>query len=125
MANYFTGTFSQGSTGNKSVTGLGFQPKFLRFVVAQKFNVTEDNVAHLSMGRTDGTRQSANAILADATGNHTRNHSNYCVVHYIRNGSGTFTKNLSASFVSFDADGFTLNFDAADANFQIIVEASS
>lgn len=121
---HFTGTFTAGTTGNKSITGLGFQPSVLRFTVAQKFNVAENTVAHISVGRADGTRQSANAILADGTGQHTRNHSNYCVAHYTRE-NGVLTRKVSGSFVSFDPDGFTLNFDAADANYQVFVEASS
>lgn len=119
---HFCGTFTQGSTGNKSVTGVGFQPVYLRFTVGQKFNTPEDTVAHLSTGFTDGTRQSAHSVLADSTGNHTRVDKTKCMTHYIRSG-GVLNKNISASFVSFDADGFTLNFDAADANYQIFVEA--
>lgn len=118
----FTGTFTQGTKGTKSVAGLGFKPSYLRFTISQMYSGPEDSIAHLSQGFTDGQRQSAHSIVAAGAGNHTRLSKQYCITHYVGSGSA-LSRNIAASFVSFDPDGFTLNFDNADSNYQIFVEA--
>lgn len=117
------GTFTLSSTGIKTFTGMGFQPKMMQFTVSQIFATPQNTVAHLSTGFTDGITSRSHAILADATGNHTRRHpnpsaDNYCVVHYERVG-GTVTKIISAKHVSFNPDGFTVDCDAANVNYTI------
>lgn len=115
------GTFSAPLvTGNLAVTGVGFQPKalvlwgtaqtidgfsvnhrsFVGVVGGSSAQVAatggDDNVARTNTGRRD---QAAAVLMFD---------------------SGTPTVDSLASFVSFDTDGFTLNFtDAAAAAWQI------
>lgn len=120
--NSFTGAFTISGTGNQSFTGLGFQPSYLEFVFSQKFGVAENSVGHLSIGMADGTRQSAHSILGDTTGPGTRNSNAKCCSHWKR-VSGAWSEIIAASFVSFDADGFTLNASAFDTNFQGFVKA--
>lgn len=119
---FFCGTFSESSTGNKSVTGVGFQPSYLRFHLSSKSGASETTVAHYSTGFTDGTRQKAHSILADTTANDSKAYTNRCINHYARVG-GVLTEVIVATFVSFDADGFTLNFTAVDSTYDIHVEA--
>lgn len=125
----YTSTFTIGSAGNKSVSGIPFLPTELEFYISQKFNTPEDDVAHLSIGYADGTTQHAHSILADSTGNHTRVSKTKCLTHYIR-VAGALTKTLEASFVSFDDNGggdygFTVNATAGatNSNYQIHFKA--
>lgn len=124
---YVVSTFAVGSTGNHSVTALTFLPKGLRFTISAKAGASETSVAHLSTGFTDGTNQVAHSILADTTANDSKAYTDRCVNHYAR-VAGTLTEVIKASFVSFDTNGggvfgFTLNFTAADANYDIHFEA--
>ena len=126
MADFASGTFSQGSTGNASLTGLTFLPKYLRFTISGRFGTTE-TVVQFSTGNTDGTNQSAHSIFQDTTSSRSKAYTNRCVNHFQR-VSGSITEKLVATFVSFDNNGggsygFTLNFTAADSNYQIHFEA--
>lgn len=121
MPSFFTGTTTQGTTGNKSITGVGFQPAYLRFTVSSK-STAETTVAHFSQGFTDGTRQKAHSIIADSTGFASKAYSDRCINHYER-VAGVLTEIIKATFVSFDADGFTLNFVNASSNYSIYIEA--
>lgn len=118
---FIAGTFSEGTTGNHSVTGFGFKPAYLRFTISQKLSTTQ-NFVHLSQGFTDGTSQSCHSIFQDSTSASTRAYTDRCINHLDR-VAGVLTETIKATFVSFDASGFTLNFTAVDANYQIHVEA--
>lgn len=120
--------FTVGSTGNKSITGLTFLPTELDFWIAQKTGTTE-SFAHLSVGATNGTSQTAHSMLQDTTGGKTESYFDRCVYHLNR-VSGTVSGVLSASFVSFDNNGggdygFTLNFTAADSGYKVYFRARS
>lgn len=121
------GSFTKGSTGNVTID-TGFQPLFLRFTVSQLYSGPENTQAHLSTGSTDGVTQSSHSILMindnDTFGNYTRNYSIYCVSHMAL-VSNSITRVISASFVSFNATSFTLNFDRATTDYQIFFEAYS
>lgn len=119
------GTFSQGSNTNTSITGLTFLPNYLRFTISQKLSTTQ-NFVHFSQGWTNGTNSSCHSIFQDATGSSTKAYTNRCINHLDR--SGTINEIIKATFVSFDTNGggdfgFTLNFTASDANYQIHFEA--
>lgn len=117
------GSFTQPSTGDVTVN-VGFPPSFLRFTVSQLYGTPENTVAHLSIGATDGTIQHAHSIYSNRATNDafTRFHNNYCVTHHAI-VNNTFKRVISASLVALTTNGFTLNFDRADSDYQITFEA--
>lgn len=118
----FCGTFTTNSTtGDRVITGLGFQPSYIRLTVCQKYNTTESFV-HKSEGFTDGTRQDCNSIYWDSTGGKSISYSDK-VINHINRVSGNLTDVIVATLVSFDADGFTLNFSATLASYKVFIEA--
>lgn len=115
------GAFTQAGLGQVPIN-TGFKPSYLRFTVSQ-LDTPENDAAHISVGFTDGTLQYAHSILATNTlGNYTRRHNNYCLTHHAMIGN-TFTRVLSASFVTFRPNGFTIDFDRANTNYLITFEA--
>lgn len=121
MSNFLVGSFTIASTGDHSIS-LGFQPKFLRFTVAQLAAGAENANAHFSEGATDGTNEYSHSTLAQNGAFFTRSYSTYCVSH-LGVVSNTLTRVISATLKSFDASGFTLTFDRATTDYQIFVEA--
>lgn len=122
------GTFSTGSTGHVSVTGLTVLPVYLKFTLSGRFNTTE-TIVQFSTGFTEGTKNKAHSIFQDSTGSRSKAYSDRCINHFQR-VAGTITEQIVATWVSFDTNGggdfgFTLNFTAADSNYQIYFEAYS
>lgn len=108
------------TTGNFSVTGLGFQPKFL---IIQGHSGTDDynvtggeNHWYDSTGYTDGTWQYAQCVNGKRTTSYTGKVVDKSYVLLLSQATGVDTWNtiISASLVSLDSDGFTLNIDATD-----------
>lgn len=119
---YATGVFStNNSTGNRPLTGLGFQPTYLRLTLGQKTSTSEAFV-HQSEGSTDGTNQRCVAAFWDSTGGKSVEFTNKLVNH-INRVSGTLTDVITATIVSLDADGFTLNFGATISGYHVHYEA--
>lgn len=122
---YQVGSFTQGSTGNTSITGLTFLPAGVHFTISSRFN-TDETINTFSVGFTDGTRQKAHSTFRDGTGAKTRAYTDRCINHFKRNTN--IDNDIVATIVSFDNNGggdfgFTLNFTAADSNYQIHFEA--
>lgn len=105
-------------SGNVAFTGVGFQPNYIRITLSQKGT---DSQGHISVGCSDGTNQLVHSTYSDTTGSKTVRSTSKIVSHYER-VSGTITEVINASFVSFDADGFTLNIATGNANYQAMVE---
>lgn len=116
-------TSTPSTTGNRSVTGLGFQPAYLRFTLCQKTGVSETFV-HLSEGSTDGTNQRCVSVFQDSTGSKSLESTALCIDHMNR-VTGTITDVIKASFISFDADGFTLDYTATISGYHVHYEAFS
>ena len=117
---FFAGSFANGSNGNVSVSGIGFQPSYLRFTIAYKNG--SSNVIRYGVGYTDGFNEFNHWIYGDSSGFRTISSNSRCcgVADRI---SGNIVDKCDGSFVSFDSDGFTLNFTNADSNYTIYVEA--
>ncbi|WP_298585119.1 hypothetical protein [uncultured Kocuria sp.] len=109
-------TFS--STGNKSITGLGFKPKLVKFYLE-------------SAGSTSGARAMSGAMDAagsqhvettavGASGYSQQGTSTACM-GWINAGSTTFS--MRANAVSCDSDGFTIDVVSANGTFQVAYEA--
>ncbi len=114
------GTITQPtSTGAQAVTGVGFQPAALVLASCCFASATgvQATAARWAVGATTGASEEA-AIWSGSTDNVADDISDY--------GSwtnrsismwteGTPTENATADLTAFDADGFTLNWSAADA----------
>jgi hypothetical protein len=119
--NFRNGTFTIGSTGNLTVAGWSFQPKYIRFTLSGRFGVTETATLR-STGWTAGTNQSCHSFHRDSNGALCRAFTNRIIHHYQRE-SGVMVDNIVATFVSFNSDGFTINATAADPAYQVHYEA--
>ena len=120
---HWTGRVTVSSTGNNAFTGIGFQPTWMNLRVSKKTSTTE-TVEHLCIGSADGTRQNCSYIYGDSTSRTTDDFNTKCISHWERI-SGVLTEVLSCTFVSFDADGFTLNAVAGNANYRVTVDCGN
>lgn len=103
------GTFTKTTTGSVSVTGLSFQPKFIKLSLMISATTGSFFTAE---GAADGTSQySYGAAGTTAPGMSRWSVTTSCM--NVRNVSGTSI--VVATFTSFNSDGFTLNFTTADA----------
>ncbi|HEX2271978.1 MAG TPA: hypothetical protein VHH35_20715, partial [Pyrinomonadaceae bacterium] len=96
-----------GSTGNQSITGIGFQPKVVLFQynMATSDGSHGDSVIGFGVGISSSERRVSGdySVNNSATSNHAAwNQTTSCI--YTPSGSSR------ADFVSMDADGFTINW---------------
>ena len=112
------GSFAIGSTGNLTISSLPFTPTAIEFTISADTSGAENTIAHFSTGRTDGTNSSSESILVTSALTLTRRSNSYCLTHY-NITSGSSYRTISATFVSFGTNSFTLNFDRANVNFSI------
>jgi hypothetical protein len=104
-----TGTLSPSTTGNFSITGVGFRPKLLVLITRVPSNAA---IASGGWGVTDGTTQYA-TFLRTASGSFGQlSYTDRIAVH-MTSASAT---DVEISYVSFDADGFTLNANVRSAS---------
>lgn len=119
---FFIGSISGatvGTTGNKSVTGVGFTPKLVKFAVLFTAATGNTNYANGSM---TNAAQYYTAMSASTSGSVTsRTSATNACIGWVTGGSST--PSLLASYVSMDADGFTINVSAASNAFAIAYEA--
>ncbi len=107
------------STGNESVTGLGFQPKALIFFgfARQEGSGGADFIS--CVGFTDGTSQFVKRAWRDDSSSATagiwgtNSQTDACIFLYTNNAGPIV---LEGAYVSFDADGFTLNWSTTDSS---------
>ena len=117
-----TGVFTTNSTtGNRVLTGLGFQPIYLRLILGQKTGVSESFI-HLSDGSSDSVVDRCLSFFWDSTGGKSTEFTDRLINH-INRVSGSLTDVIKATLVSFDADGFTLNFSATISGYHVHYEA--
>lgn len=114
------GGFTKGTTGNATVLlNKSFTPALLELDIGPRTSTNETDVRR-STGATDDTAQYAMSTYTNGTTRITRETTSYCITHY----EGTTLK-IRASFVSFGADEFTLNFETANSGYTIRFRASS
>lgn len=106
-----------GTTGNKNITGVGFTPKLVRFTV---LGTSSTSVAFASTGAMTSSNQYY-AATASSSGGYARVSSTSACIAVVTAGSTTL--NLSAAYVSMNADGFTINVTAAFGTFDVAYEA--
>jgi hypothetical protein len=96
-----------GSTGNQSVTGVGFQPKVVlfRYNMGGADGTQSDSVIGFGVGISSSDRRSSGNYSnhnLSTSNNAAWNQDTYCI--YTPSGSSR------ADFVSMDSDGFTINW---------------
>ena len=103
------GTFTApGVGGNMNVTGVGFQPTLLYIIMLHPNNATRTIRGE---GWTDGITQFCNYTDTTETASSTSK-----IIDWIDTTTITIQ---SASFVSFNTDGFTLNFTTSTFNTHV------
>lgn len=100
FADSFTRVVSAGD-GNVAYTGIGFRPKFVQFVYAM------DNTISFGQGWIDGTNQSFRKNNRAGVADDISISQGFAISITTLDGGNTIQ---SASFVSFDSDGFTLDW---------------
>lgn len=116
LTNVDIGNFAaSNSTGNQSVTGVGFQPDGIIFLNNQRTSFSGGGDVRQCMGFATSSSErgcigafSENGIVTSNTTRHQR--TNACIIVL-----GTTGAEIGlADFVSFDADGFTVNWSNAN-----------
>nr|AUN37450.1 hypothetical protein [uncultured bacterium] len=120
------GNFNQATTtGNSAITGVGFTPKALLLLSANDTSANNDaTLAHAQISFGAATSSSARLPVAGesdavSTTAAERNLDRTKIIKLF--SAGTPTLNAAADLVSFDSDGFTLNWTTADATARQII----
>ncbi|HEY6019606.1 MAG TPA: hypothetical protein VIY48_06785, partial [Candidatus Paceibacterota bacterium] len=101
-----------GSTGNHAVTGVGFKPRKVRFVVG--LSTGTNNLYNEGVMDDAGNQWAwASAGRAGAGTQSVAPSTTRCLLQYDLSAGGVFTKEQEAHYVSMDSDGFTINFDTS------------
>src|SRR3990167_1614511 len=109
------------STGNQSVTELGFLPKVLLFYITKQTADGSNANANLCYGLAISSSSRVAIALNSDDGVTTENSDVYhttanCIILISNAGVPV----LAADFVSMDADGFTINIGTTDGNAYIV-----
>lgn len=102
-----------GSTGNLAVTGVGFKPELVEFYLV--YNSTA--AIRFLYGSMTASSQTVHTHSTGAGDSYSVKCAEDRCFGWINAGSSSW--NLSASFVSMDSDGFTVNVQDAASNFDI------
>lgn len=104
------GTISPTTTGNFSVTGVGFTPKLVRFTAMLSASTSASNYG---VGAMTSSAQYVASIAPDGSSG-SRNSSTSACIGVLNQASSTW--NTLGSYVSMDSDGFTINFSTASGS---------
>lgn len=108
---------SPSSTGNFSVTGLPWKPKYVRFIYLPASGTSSSSSAQ---GAMNGTAQYATSNTIAASTPARYSDTSHCLAV---NTVGSTTPIASASFVSMDTAGFTIDFDIVTSGLVFAYEA--
>jgi hypothetical protein len=115
---YYCGKFTASTVGQRTILGLPFTPKRLKFTV----NKTS-GLSCLSSGEASNAGQQAHTTYFDIDpSGETLSDLTRCITHYERQ-NGVLVKVLSVSFMSFGVNRFKINTHVASATTQLFVEA--
>ncbi len=113
------------STGNNATTGVGFQPDAVLLFSNGDVLETDTNSVAFGFGFAVSASERAWTSLATprskvTTETYRRQGTDGCIAYLDHDGSSL---EVHADFVSFDADGFTLNFDTTTSGDGVIYVA--
>lgn len=110
------------STGNFSVTGVGFKPKLIKLRVA----AGNGTIIRHNQGAADANNQWVDSIAARVSspvGMHQQTSTSHCVRGDGVSTGGVLGNEVLGTRVSLDNDGFTLNFTATLSAYTLFWEA--
>lgn len=105
-----------GTTGVKTITGVGFKPKLVKFYL--QYDST--SAARMATGAMTETDQHVETFVTSGSASASTFSSNRCI-GYINTGSTAF--NMSAAFSSMDSDGFKINVINQSSTLGVAYEA--
>ena len=108
-------TFS--TTGNKTITGVGFTPKLVRFTVVPTTSNTT-NITGVGAMDEDGNQFAVLGFMTSSAAAR-RGFTASCIGFM----DTSTTTGMAAVYVSMNADGFTINCTTANGTFDIAYEA--
>lgn len=109
---FYVGSLSITSTGNKVVTGVGFQPKAVMFFMSTEASVASAANAGTSFGvaTSSTSRFNISATTRNGNGGYGETLTNKAFsISTIAAGGGSKAVNVDGDLVSLDSDGFTIN----------------
>lgn len=106
------------STGNHSITGIGFKPVLVEFEILFSSSSSFFGVSTGSMA--SGGAQSWNAMSGKTTASFRNSSKTQCIA-YLSGDDGSIA--IQGSFVSMDADGFTFSTAIAGSSFEVAYKA--
>lgn len=108
-----------GSTGNYSVTGVGFKPRYVEFMVG-KYSTTD---CYYSIGWMDynGNQRMIGGAIAGAATTLFKTNTGTGVITIPTPGDSYY---VGATYVSMNNDGFTINFATVNTGFTISWKAT-
>lgn len=117
---FFQGTITSGdlgTTGDKVITGVGFTPKRVEFVLLPTdASATTIYFANGAMD-ADGRQYYTWVSQATGSGSNSRGFGTDAAMGFA--APGTTTRTNQFAFVSMDADGFTINVSIASGSFAV------
>ena len=103
------------TTGNQAVTGVGFLPTALIVWTTYQTAAGYTDAVYFGIGFTDGTTMHWQAAATDDNTSPNDTNRTREETSLVRIENLTSTNIRVGAFVSFDADGFTINWTTADA----------
>ena len=109
------------STGVKTITGLDFKPKLVKFTVLPPNNTAASTTATGAMD--DGGTQFTTSTVTTASASVRASHQAGCIGIYSSSGGGSWF--MFAKYTSMDDDGFSIEVTtaASSSNYDIAYEA--
>lgn len=120
------GTFTcPSSTGNNSVTGVGFTPKIVRFTVVPTSGSTTNSLSNQgSMDAAGNQWAIANASRHGVSESDTSAlDTTKCLKSTSQSAGAAYGVDIVAAYVSMDSDGFTMNFTTTSNSYSVMWEA--
>lgn len=113
---FYVGTLSVTTTGNKVITGVGFQPKMVMFFLSTEATPSSSANAGISIGiaTAAATRANIKATTRSSNGGSAYTETTKAFgIRTISAGGGSDSVNVDGDLVSFDSDGMTINVSTA------------
>ena len=104
------------TTGNKSVTGIGYKPSMVKFT----YMASGTGAIQTGTGAMTSSAQYYASMSADSGTGRTRNSGTDAVIGIGNAGTGALY--IKVAYVSMDSDGFTINVSTADGTFPVAWE---
>jgi len=111
------------STGDNAVTGAGFTPGAVLHLIGYQTSLGSNAGANLGIGAMDSSQEWAMALTEpdarNASDRARRIVTSGVALRQIRLSDTTGAAHNVATYTSMDADGFTVNFSTANANYYV------